>query len=142
MNDSGFDFSAFAPVRRDSRPSQLDLCVEKARHALGAALRDALARGVVSPAAFIATVDSFAGLAFARELHRDDGAAGASIVGCEARNVVACALLAVDNDACRALLEMTYDAEHEVPLLILDSRVRVATISREDLTDPPARNGG
>jgi hypothetical protein len=122
----------------------------RARRELSAALADALARGVVAPAAFIASVDAFAGLAFARELRRTSLPIGAStshergcggeapglVVGCEPRNVVACALLAVDNAACRAFLEMTYDAALEVPLLLLDSSVRVATLSREDLPPP------
>jgi hypothetical protein len=139
MTTTSYDFSAFAQLdKRESRPSYVDLRVERARRGLSAAVRDALRRGVVAPTAFLASVDGFAGLAFAREL-RLEAVAGVGLVGCDAKNIVACGLLAVGNGACRALLDLEYDVRREVPLVILDARVQVVTLSRGDLVEGPGQ---
>jgi hypothetical protein len=130
---------------RDSRPSRpqlddVDVHVERARAALIAAMHDATERRSVAPTCFLAETGGFAGLAFARELRRVSPP-GVPLVGCEARNVVACALLAVGNDSCRALLDLEYDPAREVPLLVVDARVRLVTLAREDWSTAAPRRG-
>jgi hypothetical protein len=131
----------FTSLPRDSSADMVvDLEILRSRHELAQAVLQAQAAGVAKPTAFIARTADFYGLAFARELlgARGVNAAGHTVlVGCESRNVVACALLAVDAASSQELLSLSYDEHNEVPVIVLGTKPRVLTVGLDMLGEPP-----
>jgi hypothetical protein len=114
---------------------------------LGIVLARAEQRGIVLPTAYVVRTADFLGLAFARELSSDRrnvaqlGDDSQLRIGCKSRDQVACALLGVDRDAARRLLEMSVDPEYERRLVIVDRVCRVAALACDSLVmrELPAR---